>query len=154
MGQAHGKNLEEMKEMSTFTPTFIALHNSEFPVVESMKSSCAGKKHTFVATKNNPVCGCIGPGFIQNAKCHHYYALVQADCSPEKYRDKKLVLGKYYSRDIHEWEGASCPFHPLVKCSCKECVEDENGFYPDIKCQGQQYRCAHPLEMQISWVSL
>ena len=106
MGRAHGKKLEEMKGMSTFTPTLIALHKSKFPAIESVKCSCAGKKHTFVAMKNKSVCGCIGPGFIQNAKSNHYCALVQAGCSPENYRDTMLVLGKYHSRDIHEWEGA------------------------------------------------
>ena len=148
VGRAHGKKLEEIKGMSTFTPAFIALHKSKFPGMESVKCSCAGKKHTFVATRNKPVCGCLGPGFIQNAKRNHYCALVQAACSPEKYGDTMLVLGKYHSRDIHEWEGGSCSFHPLVKCSCKECVEDENGFYPDMKCQGQPYRSAHPVKCQ------
>ena len=148
VGRAHGKKLEELKGMSTFSPAFIALHKSKFPAVESVKCCCAGKKHTFVATRNKPVCGCIGPGFIQNAKRNHYCALVQAGCSPEKYRDTMLILGKYHSRDIHEWEGGSCSFHPLVKCSCKECVEDENGFYPDMKCQGQPYRSAHPLKCE------
>ena len=82
VGRAHGKKLEEIKGMSTFTPAFIALHKSKFPAFESVKCSCAGKKHTFVATRNKPVCGCIGPGFIQNAKRNHYCALVQAGCSP------------------------------------------------------------------------
>ena len=148
VGRAHGKKLEEIKGMSTFTPAFIALHKSKFPGIESVKCSCAGKKHTFVATRNKPVCGCIGPGFIQKAKRNHYCALVQAGCSPEKYRDTMLVLGKYHSRDIHEWEGCCCSLHPLVKCLCKECVEDENGFYPDMKCQGQPYCSAHPLKCQ------
>ena len=120
----------------------------KFPGIESVKCFCAGKKHTFVATRNKPVCGCIGPGFIQKAKRNHYCALVQAGCSPEKYRDTMLVLGKYHSRDIHEWEGCSCSLHPLVKCLCTECVEDENGFYPDMKCQGQPYCSAHPLKCQ------
>ena len=53
-----------------------------------------------------------------------------------------LTLGKYHSRDIHECEGGFCSFHPLVKCSCKECKADENGFYPDMKCQGQPYYCS------------
>ena len=111
-------------------------------------SCCAGKKHTFVATRNKPVCGCIGPGFIQNAKRNHYCTLVQAGNSPEKYRETILTLGKYHSRDIHEWEGGSCSLHPLTKCSCKECEADENGFYPDMKCQGQPYRSAHPLKYE------
>ena len=62
-------------------------------------------KNTFVATRNKRVCGCIGPGFIKNAKRNHYCALVQAGNSPEKYRDTMIPLGKYHSRDIHEWEG-------------------------------------------------
>lgn len=86
VGRARGKKLEEIKVLSTFTATFIALHKSKFPAIESVKCSCVGKKHTFVASKKKPACGCIGPGFIQNAKRNHYCALVQAGCSPEKYR--------------------------------------------------------------------
>ena len=44
--------------------------------------------------------------------------------------------------------GGSCSFHPLTKCSCKECDSDENGFYPDMKCPGQPYRSAHPLKCE------
>ena len=78
VGRAHGKKLEKLKGMSTFSPVFIALHKSKFPAVESVKCSCAGKKHTFVATRNKPVCGCIGPGFTQNAKRNHYCVLVRS----------------------------------------------------------------------------
>ena len=60
-----------------------------------------------------------------------------------------LTLGKYHSGDIHEWEGGFCSFHPLVKCSCKECKADENGFYPDMKCQGQPYHSAHVLKCDL-----
>ena len=69
---------------------------------------CVGKNHTFVATRNKPVCGCIGPGFIQNAKRNHYCALVHAGNSPDKHRQTMLALGKYHCRDIHEWQGGSC----------------------------------------------
>ena len=44
--------------------------------------------------------------------------------------------------------GGACSFHPLVKCSCKECEVDENGFYPDMRCQGQRYHSAHPLKCE------
>ena len=37
VGRAHGKKLEDLKGMSTFTPAFIALHKSEFPSIESLK---------------------------------------------------------------------------------------------------------------------
>lgn len=86
--RALGKKLEELKGMSIFTPAFIALHKSKFLAIESVKCW------------NKPVCGCIGPGFIQNAKRNHYCALVQAGISPEKYRDTMITLGKYHSRDM------------------------------------------------------
>ena len=62
--------------------------------VESVKCCCAGKNHTFVSTRNKPACGCIGPGFIQNAKRNHYCALVHAGNNPNKYRETLLALGK------------------------------------------------------------
>lgn len=71
-GSAHEKKLEEMKAMSTFTPTFIALHNF---LLWNQRDALVGAKDTM------------------------------------------LVLGKYHSRDIYEWEGGSCSFHQLVKCS-------------------------------------
>ena len=82
---------------------------------KSLKCCCSGKKHTYVAKRNKPVCGCISPAFIQNAKRNHYCALLQAGRNPGKYRETKLCMGKYHSRDIHEWEGGYCKFHPLKK---------------------------------------
>ena len=98
VGRAHGKKLDELKTKSSFSSAFIALHKREFPSIESVKCCCVGKNHTFVATRNKPVCGCIGPGFIQNAKRNHYCALVHAGNSPDKYRETMLALGKYHSR--------------------------------------------------------
>lgn len=85
VGRAHGKKLKEMQPKSTVTSQFIALHKQQFPEIASAKCCCAGKKHVFTATKNRPVCGCIGPGFIQSAKRNHYCALVHAGKDPEKY---------------------------------------------------------------------
>lgn len=45
-----------------------------------------------------------------------------------------LIFGKYYSKDIYEWEGGFCFFYFLIKCFCKNCDCDENGFYLDMKC--------------------
>ena len=100
VGRAHWKKLEELKTKSSFSSAFIALHKREFPSIESVKCCCVGKNHTFVAARNKPVCGCIGPGFIQNAKQNHYCALVHAGNSPDKYRQTILALGKYHCREI------------------------------------------------------
>ena len=145
VGRAHGKKLQEIQSKGSFSSSFIALHKKQFPKIESVKCCCAGKKHTFVSTRNKPVCGCVGPGFIQGAKRNHYCALVHAGNDPEKYRQTMLTLGKYHCRDIHEWEGGSCSFHPLLKCICKECDVDVSGFCPDMKCSGQPYHSVNVL---------
>jgi len=36
-------------------------------------------------------------------------------------------------------------FHPLVKCSCKNCEADVDGFYSQLKCSGEAYHSAHVL---------
>ena len=59
-----------------------------------------------------------------------------------------LVLGKYHCRDIHEWQGGSCSFHPLTKCSCKKCEADVDGFYAELKCSGEEYHSAHILRCE------
>lgn len=149
VGRAHRKRLEELRTKSSFTSAFISKHKGEFPAIVSAKCCCAGKNHTFVATRNKPPCGCIGPGFTQNAKQNHYCALVHAGTSPDKYRDTMLTLGKYHSRDIHEWDGGSCSFHPLLKCICKNCEVDADGFYPDLKCSGEPYQSANVLKCEL-----
>ena len=149
VGRAHGKKLQELQTKSSFSSQYIALRKKQFPEIESVKWCCAGKKHTFVSSKNKPACGCIGPGFIQSAKRNHYCALVYAGNEPNKYRRTMLTLGKYHSRDIHEWEGGSCSFHPLVKCVCKQCDVDENGLCPEITCSGEKYHSAHVLKCEL-----
>ena len=153
VGRAHGKRLDDLKSMSSFTPAYIALHKSEFPAVQSVKWCCVGKKHTFAGKRNKPVCGCIGLGFIQNAKQNHYCALVQAGTSPDKYRDTMLTLGKYHSRDIHKWEGGSWYFHPIVKCSCKECLWWK-WVLPRHEVPRSAISLYSPLEMWISCIGL
>lgn len=149
VGRAHGKKLQELQTKSSFTAAFINQHKKDFPGISSdIKCCCLGKHHTFVATRNKPSCGCVGPAFIQGAKRNHYCALVHAGMDPEKYRATMLALGKYHCRDIHQWEGGSCTFHPLVKCSCKECSTDVDGFYQDLKCEGEPYHSANVLKCE------
>ena len=96
VGRAHGKKLQELQKMTSFSSAFVNLHKGDFPNMASVKCCCAGKKHVFVATRNKPVCGCIGTGFIQSAKRNHYCALVHAGKDPEKYRETMLTLGRYH----------------------------------------------------------
>ena len=142
-----------MKTKSSFSSAFIALHKEQIPTIQSAKCCFAGKNHTFFATRNKPVCGYIGQGFIQNAKRNHYCALVHAGNSPGKYRETMLTLGRHHSREIHEWDGGSCSFHPLVKRSCKNCEADVDGFYPELKCSGEEYHSAHVLKFEFHTIA-
>ena len=148
VGRAHGKKLQELQGKSSFSKALIDLHKEQFPQVESVKCVCLGKKHTYVSTRNKPSCGCIGPAFIQSAKRNHYCALVQAGRDPGVYRDTMLALGKYHCRDIHQWEGGSCSFHPLLKCSCNGCKSDMEGFVEELKCPGEAYHSANVLKCE------
>ena len=148
VGRAHGKKLQELQSKTSFSQGFINVHKKEFPQMESLKCVCAGKKHNYVTTKNKQPCGCVGPAFIQSAKRNHYCALVQAGRDPDVYRSTMLALGKYHCRDIHQWEGGSCSFHPLVKCSCKGCKSDEDGFVEELKCPGEPYHSANILKCE------
>ena len=74
VGRAHGKKLQDLQNMSSFTSGYISLHKGQFPNLESVKCCCVGRKHVFVATANKPVCGCIGrktdeDGFYGELKC-------------------------------------------------------------------------------------
>ena len=148
VGRAHGKKLQEIQSKGSFSSAFIALHKKQFPKIASVKCCCAGRKHTFVSTRNKPACGCVGPGFIQGAKRNHYCALVHAGNDPEKYRQTMLTLGKYHCRNIHQWEGVSCSFYPLFTCSCKKCVVDVSGFYPDMTRSGEPYHSVNVLKCE------
>lgn len=52
-----------------------------------------------------------------------------------------LALGKYHSRDIHEWEGDH--LHFILQYNVLDL--DVNGFCPVIKCSGEQYHSAYVL---------
>ena len=78
VGRTHGKKLLDLQTRSSFSRAFIDRHKKDHPHMDKLKCCCSGKKHTYVATRNKPACGCISPAFIQSAKRNHYCALVQA----------------------------------------------------------------------------
>ena len=48
-----------------------------------------------------------------------------------------------HARDIHEWEGGRCDFHPLRVCSCSECLNEE-----DIQCVREPYKASSRLDCE------
>jgi len=72
VGWAHGKKVQELQKMTSFSSDFFNLYKGDFPNLTSVKYCCARKKHVFVAMRNKLVCRCIGSGFIQSAKQNYY----------------------------------------------------------------------------------
>ena len=48
-----------------------------------------------------------------------------------------------HARDVHEWEGGRCDFHPLRVCSCGECDSKEQ-----IECVGEPYKTSSRLDCE------
>ena len=46
---------------------------------------------------------------------------------------KRLEALPKHARDVHEWEGGRCEFHPLRVCTCKKC-----GDSGEIQCEGKK----------------
>lgn len=80
---------------------------------------CASKKHS-------KKCGCLSNNLIAVGKRNHFSALKQSKNCADEYARRMKVLGKYHSRDIHQWtndkgEEDECGFHQLIVCSCGKC---------------------------------
>ncbi|KAJ7377766.1 hypothetical protein OS493_026902 [Desmophyllum pertusum] len=96
----------------------------DYPQLETVKCECAGKR------ANSKKCGCMSDEFLARAKSNHFSALKQSGNDPEEYAKRMRILGKYHSRDIHDWVGKDgktyrCPWHPQRVCSCGKCDQGE-----------------------------
>ena len=95
---------------------------------------CRGKKH---ASK----CGCISEKFIKKAKSTFQMCLTKAGKDPNAFSERLMNLALYHYRDVHEWDGGYCDFHPLVVCSCGSCKDKNN-----LNCVGKPYKTGHVLD--------
>ena len=95
---------------------------------------CRGKKH---ATN----CGCISQKFIRKAKSSFQMCLTKAGKDPNAFSERLINLALYHYRDVHEWDGGYCDFHPLVVCSCGLCKDQNN-----LNCAGKPYKAGHILD--------
>ena len=56
---------------------------------------------------------------------------------------KRLEALPKHARDVHEWEGGRCEFHPLWVCTCKKC-----GDSGEIQCEGKAYKTRVKLDCE------
>ena len=95
---------------------------------------CKGKKHS----KN---CGCLTEKFIRKAKAYFQMCLRNAGKDPNAFSETLVNLAVYHYRDVHQWDGGQCDFHPLQMCSCNSCTDKYN-----FKCKGKPYTNGHKLD--------
>ena len=132
VARAFEKNLKELKTKKKFSDDFVRLHKADFPEVEEVECHCK-KRHSYKVG-----CGCLSDSFIKQARINLYCCLVQAENSPQAFATGMRQLGRYHSKDIHQWDGGKCAFHELKKCTCKQC-EDQ------VLCEGKEYHTRNPL---------
>ena len=127
VGRAHGHVLKDLKSKKEFTADYKRKHKSHFPQVHTVACCCKGKRHS-------AGCGCLTDGFIEAAKRNLFCAISQCGNSSSLFAERMETLGKYHARGIHQWDGGQCHFHPLLVCSCGECLDGE-----ELKCNGKAY---------------
>lgn len=135
VGRAHNNQLETLQKTKAFSKGYKDKHKLKFPDVLKVKCVCEGKNHNYAGTSKRDPCGCLGDAFRRKARINHWCAANQCANDPQKYGDTLRKLGKYHSRDIHQWEDGQCDFHPLRKCICKNCAAGE-----ELSCEGEAYK--------------
>ncbi|XP_019645074.1 PREDICTED: uncharacterized protein LOC109485843, partial [Branchiostoma belcheri] len=130
VGRAHGKQLEKLASMKTFSKGYKQRHSTY--ELDKLKCVCINKHHS-------ATCGCIRPNMIKQAKINHFAALVQSGTDAALYAKRMRALGQHHARNIHEWKDGSCDFHGKKRCSCKKCDP------LDVQCTGEMYKTSHPL---------
>ena len=110
-GHAHRKILELRHKMKKVSKKMLEKYKDTFPTLGVVRCKCEGGNHS-------SSCGCLNPSFIAKAHTNFTSILMEAQSQEEFVRRLKAL--PYHARDIHEWEGGWCDFHPLCVCTCKK----------------------------------
>ena len=132
-GRAHKKILESRQKMKSFSKHMLDKYKERYPALSDLSCKCKGK--------HNAACGCLTGAFIAKAHTNFTSILMEAQ-SQEEFVQRVEALPKH-ARDIHEWEGGRCDFHPLRVCTCKQCENKEQ-----ITCEGKPYKAKRKLECE------
>ena len=74
-------------------------------------------------------CGCLTDAFI--SKAHTDFTSILMEVKSQEEFVRRLTALPKHARDVHEWEGGKCDYHPLRVCTCNKCPTKE------IKCEGK-----------------
>ena len=132
-GRAHKKILELRQKIKTAPKQMVDKYKTSFPKLSELSCKCEGN-HT-------ATCGCLTRAFISKAHTKFTSILMEAQ-SQEEFVRRIQALPKH-ARDIHEWEGGRCDFHPLRICMCHGCDDKKN-----IRCVGVPYKASMRLDCE------
>ena len=100
----------------------INIYKDSYPELGKLTCKCmrVGKGN------HSATCGYLTASFIFRARTN-FTSILMAAQSEEEFVKLLEALPKH-ARDVHEWEGGRCEFHPLRVCTCKECDDPEERY--------------------------
>ena len=115
----------------------INIYKDSYPELGKLTCKCmrVGKGN------HSATCGYLTASFISRARTN-FTSILMAAQSEEEFVKLLEALPKH-ARDVHEWEGGRCEFHPLRVCTCKECDDPE-----EIQCKGKPYKTSVKLDCE------
>ena len=122
-GRAHKTLLQVRAKQKSYSDTFIAHYEKQYPEVLTLTCHCRGK--------HKAGCGCLSVGFI--GKAHTDFSSIR--CQSQEEFTRRISALPNHAHDEHEWDGGRCDFHPLWVCTCEQC--ENKG---EIKCVGMPYQ--------------
>ena len=136
-GRAHRKILELRQKIKKAPQRILNRYKSSYPQLGKLTCKCmrVGKGN------HSASCGCLTVSFISRAHTN-FTSILMAAQSEEEFVKRLEALPKH-ARDVHEWEGGRCEFHPLRVCTCKKCADSE-----EIKCIGKAYKTRVKLDCE------
>ena len=136
-GRAHRKILELPQKIKKAPQQMLDRYKSSYPQLGKLTCKCmrVGKGN------HSASCGCLTVSFISRAHTN-FTSILMAAQSKEEFVKRLEALPKH-ARDVHEWEGGRCEFHPLRVCTCKKC-----GDSGEIQCEGKAYKTRVKLDCE------
>ena len=136
-GRAHRKILELRQKIKNASQQMMHKFKDSYPELGKLTCKCmrAGKSN------HSANCRCLTAPFISRAHTN-FTSILMAAQSKEEFVKRLEALPKH-ARDVHEWEGGRCEFHPLRVCTCKECDDPE-----EIQCKGKPYKTSVKLDCE------
>ena len=136
-GRAHRKILQLRQKIKKAPQRMLNRYKSSYPQLGKLTCKCmrVGKGN------HSAGCGCLTVSFISRAHTN-FTSILMAAQSEEEFVKRLEALPKH-ARDVHEWEGGRCEFHPLRVCTCKKC-----GDSGEIQCEGKAYKTRVKLDCE------